>query len=101
MLDQEVGGGAELAAFLKAALALGFAELLYGVLELTREAGGVEAEFRDLIDGFLGCKRGACVRGRGGLTGKPGGNASNCFAASADRCEFSGAGVLDSSRAGL
>jgi len=59
VLDQEVGGGAELAAFLKAALALDFAELLYGVLELTREAGGVEAEFRDLTDGFLGCKRGA------------------------------------------
>ena len=57
MLDQEVGGGAELAAFLEAAVVLNFAKLLYGVLEQTRESGGVEAKFRDLIDSLLGCKR--------------------------------------------
>jgi len=58
MLDEEIRGLPELAAFLLLAIGLDLAELLDRVLELAGDAGGVEAEPGDLIDGVLGCERG-------------------------------------------
>ena len=54
VLDEELGGLAELAAFLLLAVVLDLAKLFHGVQELAGEAGGVEAEPGDLVDCFLG-----------------------------------------------
>ena len=63
VLHQKVGGFTKFAALALTAVVLDLAELFHGVLELPGEAGGIEAEPRDLLDGVLGRKRGVSEYG--------------------------------------